>query len=416
MDLISPAVVNHHKRVAYIAASIAANLRLEIWEQRDVILAALLHDVGAFSSQSRVESLEFESESPDKHTEIGYLLLRELKNFSHIAMLIRYHHIPWNERELPNIPEIPQSSHLINLADRVDVLANREENILSQTSYICNVIRHQSGKTFAPHHVESFLAISTKESFWFDIISPDISTIIMKRFELIDMPLSIDIMPEFSRVFSQIIDFRSRFTATHSRGVASTAVALGRLSGMSTEECKMLHLAGELHDLGKLAVPAEILEKSDELSFEEYDILKAHAYHTYHILESIDCLGEIVNWAAYHHERLDGNGYPFHLRAEKLSLGARIMAVADVFTALTEDRSYRKGMDKKQALKTLHEMVQTSELDGRLVSMLVSNYANIDEKRKITQAEALEEYKRFDHYLKVNLLAKTMGETAVEAK
>ena len=92
------------------------------------------------------------------------------------------------------------------------------------------------------------------------------------------------------------------------------------------------------------------------------------------------------------------------------------MAVADVFTALTEDRSYRKGMDKKQALKTLHEMVQTSELDGRLVSMLVSNYANIDEKRKITQAEALEEYKRFDHYLKVNLLAKTMGETAVEAK
>ena len=127
------------------------------------------------------------------------------------------------------------------------------------------------------------------------------------------------------------------------------------LMGFSAWECQLIRVAGNLHDLGKLAVPAEILEKSGQLTDAEYNLIKGHSFYTYHILEAIDELEIITAWAAFHHERLDGSGYPFQISGDQLSLPARIVAVADVFTAITEDRPYRVGMDPDQALSVLRK-------------------------------------------------------------
>jgi HD-GYP domain-containing protein (c-di-GMP phosphodiesterase class II) len=103
----------------------------------------------------------------------------------------------------------------------------------------------------------------------------------------------------------------------------------------------------------------------------------------------------VSSWSALHQERLDGSGYPFHIQADDLPLGARLMAVADVFTGITEDRSYRKGMTRENALGVLHEMVARGELDGRLVALLESRFDAVNRARAEAQAQAVRGYGEF---------------------
>ena len=205
----------------------------------------------------------------------------------------------------------------------------------------------------------------------------------------------VDAMLALSRLICRIIDFKSEFTATHSSGVAASGRELARLAGFSRNKCRMFEIAAYLHDLGKLAVPSEILEKPGKLSTEEWQVMRTHVYYTYQILSPIKAFEEIASWGSLHQERLDGSGYPFHYTAKDIPPGARIMAVADVFTAVTEDRPYRKGMAKEESIRELRDMVSRGELDGALVDLLVRNYDDIDHLRAKAQASAVEEYERF---------------------
>ncbi|WP_245526701.1 HD domain-containing phosphohydrolase [Acetohalobium arabaticum] len=403
MDLISTVVNGHHKRVAYIASSIAEELEMSKEEQRHLVIAGALHDVGAFSLQERLDALNFEvtdfleSLGLSKHAEVGYRLINHFQPFDKIASLIRYHHVYWQEGAGAEFQSerIPLGSHILHLSDRIDVSINMKEEVLSQTDRINKRIKENTGNQFKPELVEVYLNLSDKESFWFDIISPVTMEILAEEFSGINISLSIDELGDLAELFSQIIDFRSRFTASHSSGVAATAQALGGQIGLSKIDRKKIKIAGYLHDLGKLAVPTEILEKEEKLTDEEFNIIKKHVYHTYHTLKGVSGLEEINTWAAFHHERLDGNGYPFHHQKEELSLGSRIMAVADVFTAITENRPYREGMDKDRALEVLQDMVQDSALDSDVVTVLADNYEEINIIRQTAQREETEEYKRF---------------------
>ena len=143
-----------------------------------------------------------------------------------------------------------------------------------------------------------------------------------------------------------------------------------------------------------MAVPNAILEKAARLSSSEFDVIRGHAYHTYRILSNIGGFEEITQWAAFHHERMDGNGYPFHHKGEALPLGSRIMAAADVFTALTENRPYREGMDKGEAVALLKVFASNGSLDPRIVSVLIDEFDPIDRGRTEAQAAYAEEFSR----------------------
>ena len=157
----------------------------------------------------------------------------------------------------------------------------------------------------------------------------------------------------------------------------------------------MFEIAAYLHDLGKLAIPSEILEKRDHLTQDERSVMRTHVFYTYQILDPIGVLSLVSSWSALHQERLDGSGYPFHIHADDLPLGARLMAVADVFTAITEDRPYRKGMMREEALRVLHEMEARGELDRRLVSLLESGFDAVNRARAEAQAQAVRGYMEF---------------------
>lgn len=153
--------------------------------------------------------------------------------------------------------------------------------------------------------------------------------------------------------FADIIDAKSPFTGSHSHGVADVAEALARSFGLPDAQIVDVQRAGLLHDLGKLGVPNRILDKPARLDAGEWDVIRRHPELTLRILSPIPTLQQVAELAACHHEQLDGRGYFRGLRDEALSIGARIIAVADVFEALTADRPYRAGLPIDRALAIL---------------------------------------------------------------
>jgi HD-GYP domain-containing protein (c-di-GMP phosphodiesterase class II) len=151
-------------------------------------------------------------------------------------------------------------------------------------------------------------------------------------------------------------------------------------------------IAGYLHDLGKIAVPSEILEKPSKLDIEEFNVMRSHTYYTYRVLNKIKALQTITEWAAFHHERLDGTGYPFRLKGNELSLGARIMAVADVFTASSEDRPYRSGMEKEKVINILKSMAKNNALCPNVTDVILRNFDAINSSRIVAQEKSQKDY------------------------
>jgi putative nucleotidyltransferase with HDIG domain len=156
-----------------------------------------------------------------------------------------------------------------------------------------------------------------------------------------------------------IIDARDNAVAGHSQRVARYAVALGAELGLSATEQAYLHTAGLLHDLGKVAVPETILHKPAKLTPEEYEIIKQHAPTGERILAEVGPLGEVARMVGEHHERYNGSGYPAAKRGEAISIGGRVLAVADTLDSILSDRPYAQGKPLPWALDEIDRCAGT---------------------------------------------------------
>ena len=397
MDLVSRDVVDHHKKVSYISYCIATEMGLPESEKENIMLAGALHDMGAFSLEERIGALNFELVQPHSHAEAGYQILKKFAPFGEISNLIRFHHVPWDQGEGTNFNGkiVPMGSHIIHLSDRISVLLNGKKEALGQVDTIRNKIENHRGTLFVPEIVDAFHSLADKSFFWFDISSPMLSGLIERKVRRNPVQLNLQQLARLASVFRQMIDFRCSFTANHSTGVAASAAELAKLFQFSDKDCFTMRIAGYLHDLGKLAVAPEILQKPGKLNAHERNIIKSHTYFTHRILERIHGLETINGWASLHHERLDGKGYPFGKKASELSLGSRVMAVADVFTAIKEDRPYRKGMDKAESLRLLKKLADNQALDLEVVHKLTKNYSIVNSVRELDQSMSVKEYQEF---------------------
>lgn len=236
-------------------------------------------------------------------------------------------------------------------------------------------IDRSSGIVFDPFLVEAVHEITKAESFWLDLVNASYYENFFKTLDVYgSVRYSSDDAIQIANIFAKIIDRISKFTAHHSRSVTKTAVFLAKLEGFSEDDAKSMEIAGLLHDLGKLAVPNAILEKPGKLTADEVVIVRQHTYYTYRILEQIDHFEIIAQWAAYHHETLDGQGYPFRIGGKDLSLGSRILAVADIFVALTESRPYRESLPKQKVQDIMTNMVKQNKIDGNVLKTLFDHY------------------------------------------
>lgn len=397
VDLVSPLVADHHRRTVQVVYNLATHLHMPEPEVRDLVMAAALHDIGGLSRQERLGALDFEYQDPYGHAVRSYLLLRTFAPFNHVADIVRFHHVPWSNGkgfELDGIP-VSQSSHLLHLADRVAILINPNTEILEQIDGILKKIVPESGNRFVPQQVKALKELARVEAFWLDTVYSLSLNTLSRRLVWPKLEIMNDDFMGLSNLFSRIIDFRSPFTATHSAGVAACAIKLGQFAGFDDSDSHYLHLAGLLHDLGKLAIPSEILEKKDKLTPLEYDIVRRHTYHTFRIMETLQILDVVRVWGSYHHERLDGYGYPFHLEANEIPLGARIISVSDIFTALTENRPYRDGLPVGEVVAILKSASAEHRIDQQIVALLEEHLDEVYDAVKTSQDEAGQRYEEF---------------------
>ena len=392
IDLVFPALNDHHKKVAYIAYNLAKEMGLPDDDVKDTVLASILHDIGAFTIAERalIASSMFDDSELDEHATMGYRFLCDFEPLSKAAEIIKHHHEHYNTTSA----DIPIGSYILHLADRLAVLLNDSTEVLEQIPGLMKSIADNSA-IFHPATVAALSRLEKLEYFWIEACSLSIYNALPERMKYTRKMIDLDTLRGFAKVVSQIIDYRSRFTSTHSSGVAAVALEITTIYGFSERECKMMEIAGFLHDLGKLAISNDILEKNGALTDEEFNEMRKHTYYTYVVLNKIRGLEHISTWAAYHHEKLNGNGYPFHIKGEDFSLLAKIMAVADIVTAITEDRPYRHGMQSDKAMKVLTGMVESGAIDKGVVGVVTANFERINDVRARAQMSALQEYIAF---------------------
>jgi HD-GYP domain-containing protein (c-di-GMP phosphodiesterase class II) len=361
-------------------------LSLKLEDEHRLLSAALIHDIGAASSLEERRKLANPSlvwtrgEDVYVHAEKGFDLLHNSDTFSDMARAVRHHHDRWDGANPSGLSgaAIPLAGRIIHLADRVEINVDKSLPILLNAERVRALIREDSGKEFDPELVDVFMDCSTKESFWLDQTVPEHASDFNSRMDLGCTPYSVQDMLNVAKIFATIIDRMSRFTATHSRSVSGVAVFLARQAGFSQNELHLMRIAGLLHDLGKLSIPNAILEKPGALTVEERLIVRQHTFYTYRILEQIEKFEAVAGWAAWHHETLDGQGYPFRLDESQLSLGARIMAVADIFVALAENRPYREKLPRETVTRIMGGMVANRKISGPLVESLFDGYAEAE--------------------------------------
>lgn len=182
---------------------------------------------------------------------------------------------------------------------------------------------------------------------------------------------------DFITAIGATIEMRDPYTAGHQRRVASLAVAIGNELLLSRDEIEGLRLASVVHDIGKIRVPAEILSKPGKLSDIEFSLIKQHVENGYEILKAIDFPWPIAQIVLQHHERLDGTGYPYGLKAESILLEARILAVADVVEAMMSHRPYRAALGIEVALQEI-ELNSGKSFDAHIVSACLKLFRESD--------------------------------------
>jgi putative two-component system response regulator len=172
-------------------------------------------------------------------------------------------------------------------------------------------------------------------------------------------------------VLNNILDAKDHYTQGHSQRVTNLALKLAKELRLSGPDQEILKKAGLVHDIGKIGVSEAILNKPSTLTPEEFEEIKKHSTWSEKICSPLKSMKNILPIIRHHHERIDGAGYPDGLKGDNIPLGARILAIADAYDAMSSDRPYRKGMPKEKAIQILKECAGT-QWDAKLVTLFIN--------------------------------------------
>lgn len=423
LDLTEGQPMGHSVRTCLIGMRIGQQIGLPVADQADLYYALLLKDAGCSSNSSRLFHILNADEIRAKHdvkttdwTRVGWESLhyavthvatnlpfpQRVRRLFQVAMtqqtdscaLVKIrcergayiarqlgfsdavaegiHSLDehWNGRGYPDGlhgEEIPLFSRIANLAQTLDVfLGARGPEAAIETAL------RRGGRWFDPELVKAAASRARTGDLWSGLDDKDV----IEKAKALEpeqrrVRADEDAIDSICAAFAEVIDAKSPFTYRHSNGVAEAALDMAGWLGLSPREMKVLRRAALLHDIGKLGVSNAILEKPAKLTPAEWKIVRNHPYYTLEILKRIPGFEALAEDAARHHERLDGTGYWRGLRADQLSLPARILAVADVFDALRAKRPYRESLPIDKVFSVMREDAP-AKLDRRCLEALVA--------------------------------------------
>ncbi|NQY74791.1 MAG: HD domain-containing protein, partial [Candidatus Margulisbacteria bacterium] len=344
-------------QVAYIAYRLSKLCTLPKSKHHNLIIACLLSQTGLLSKKK-------------SHHSVTHHILHSSILFNHSA--------PYFKAQRPHNWEIDRQIFELSL-----LISNQLKNSLDMITHGQGIIENicsTQKSIFKPTLIKAIQELSSIEGFWFDLAYPDLPQLVLDSLEDHTLSLQMSHLNDLSIIFIHMLGYWCKETAIHSGGVSEVAVLLSKKHKFLKRDQDLMRISGYFHDLGKISISQSILTHTGCLTKREYNIVKSHSYYTYRILDMLPGIPCLKEWAGYHHERENGNGYPFHVCTKEQDLGVQIMAVSDVFTALRETRYYRKGLSKEMSLSTL-QMMAHSELNQNIVTVLKSHYDEIDAAR-----------------------------------
>lgn len=369
-------LMDHGIRVAYIVSRLLRKVTgLAPARLRDLCFLAAMHDVGAYKTEEIDRMVQFETEDIWEHSIYGFLFVKKFTPLSDLAPAILFHHTAWRELEGINGVSIENKNvaQLFHIADRLDIWMNVEGHsydgflqILSadrEIRFKTSIIDYMMTEQFSPFTAEDvendpdFQKMQSEITFTHEEILDYLSMIIYS------------------------IDFRSRHTVTHTMTTTSISYELAELMQLGSEYRNQVVFGALLHDLGKIGIPVEILEHPGKLSPQAMKVMRSHVDITEKIFDN-NIPDTIQKIALRHHEKLNGSGYPHGLDAKELSMGERIVALADIVSALAGTRSYKEAYGKDRICSIISQMKQDGLVDGVLVDSMLEHY---DEIMKITR-------------------------------
>ena len=333
-------------------------------DQQDLYILALLHDNGMSMAGSKSKEFEFMPQhclEGEKNISVFPFLIKR-------KYVIEYHHENYDGTGIFGISgeNIPVFAQIIHFADQIDVEFNLPDLETRNRRDVELFAKINKNKLFSPVIIDAFLSISHKERFWSDLSFYNMTEILDRISpKIIYRYTWKDIVP-VSQTFMNIIDSKSKFTYRHSQGITNKIDFMSQYYQFDTEKRQKLHIAANLHDLGKLYIPNAILEKPGSLNRFEFNEIKKHAYFTKLALDKIPGFEDVSKWAANHHEKLNGTGYPENLTAEELDFESRLMGIIDIYQALTEVRPYRTGLSHQKTMKIIYDMANNGLIDKNI--------------------------------------------------
>ena len=423
LDLTEGQPVGHSQRCCMISMEIADRLDLPSSVRQDLFYAALLKDAGCSSSAARMAEL-FDTDDRALKREFSFVdwtsgsdfvryaaknvapessgiakagkLLRALWAIRREAAELNETRCDRGARIVAQLGFSPAAAAAVRALDehwdgsgrpdglvgdaipllsRITCLAQTAEVFMSAggPEAALDVVRERRGRWFDPEIADVFLAIGPDDPLWMRIVDDAAAEVLRGLEPAGGVALADEAgLDRVAEAFAKVIDAKSPYTARHSLGVAAYAEAIGREVGFDEAGVRSLRRAGLLHDIGKLGVSNRILDKPAKLTDAEFAEVRLHPLYTFQILSQITPFAHLAESAAAHHERLDGRGYHRGVGAEHLGPEARILAVADVFDALTADRPYRRPLEPEVAFEILWKDAGAA-FDPTYISALASS-------------------------------------------
>lgn len=359
-------LVDHGSRVGYLVAKMLETKGLSEKEILEGYLLGLLHDIGAYKTEEINKLIEFETKNVCEHSIYGYLILELAEIMEEKAEVILYHHTPWEKiKELSD--DKKELANLIFLADRVEIyLRSKHEPIAMDL-----LKKH---RFFSENNLELFIAADKKCDLQKRLLDGSFINDTEKYLYWAEFPE--EELKKWIRMVAFLIDFRSESTVTHTITMVSASISIAKQMGLGKQQLDEIYTGAYIHDLGKIAIPLEILEKPGKLTFDEMEVMKTHILLTGNIIRG-HVSDNVYKIAIRHHEKVNGEGYPYGIKEDELTLAEKIVAVADIYSALSGKRSYKEKFEKDKIISIMEQMAERKQIDKEVVNVLVENFEEI---------------------------------------
>ena len=349
LNSIDDKLINHGEQVAYIMLCL---LKEHGGYSKEEILrictVSIFHDIGAYKTAERDTLLELDYSTPNDHSVYGSLFIKYFSPLGEFSNVILGHHLFVQDLANVSVVDIPNEALLLGLCDYVSII-NLTLGHVNESYLLSRKDR------YFPEHIALFIKANKKYNFTQKLNS---GSYIEELYDFLGNRLvTRDEIISYARMLTYSIDFRSEHTVRHTILVEAISFQLAKLCGFDDEKLTKIKIAAALHDIGKMSIPIEILEKPGKLTSDEFEIMKRHCIIGYNILSDLN-IDDIRDIASFHHEKLDGSGYPFGLKAKDLCTEARIVAISDILSALIGSRSYKESFPKEKTISILKNMVK----------------------------------------------------------